>query len=165
MKKKLYNAFFLASGTGRSAYALTSFDAALLDAKVGDVNIVRMSSIVPPGCRQTETAELFPGDIVPMAYASCTSDNSGSLISAAVAAAIPDKFGLPGVIMEDSGVVSEKECLSIVKKMAEEAMHNRGIKDFSISSASSSAEVFSGTHTTVFAGVVLYDEGVYVADS
>ena len=48
------DAIFLTKGVGRHSEKLTSFELALRDARIAEYNLVRVSSIFPPGCR------LFP---------------------------------------------------------------------------------------------------------
>jgi arginine decarboxylase len=43
--------FDLVVGSGEGATPLNSFDAALLDAGIGNLNLVRVSSILPPGAQ------------------------------------------------------------------------------------------------------------------
>jgi len=52
---------------------LNAFDMALLDAGVGDTNLVRMSSIVPPSCKEVEGMLLPKGGLIPIAYGSISS--------------------------------------------------------------------------------------------
>ena len=83
--------FFLVSGSSEGFSLLNAFDGALLASGVGDTNLVRMSSILPPGCEETIPAPVpMPqGALVPVAYASLYSDVPGEIISAAVAIGIP----------------------------------------------------------------------------
>ena len=43
--------YFLVSGASEGFTSLNAFDGALLSAGIGDTNIVKMSSIVPPRCQ------------------------------------------------------------------------------------------------------------------
>jgi arginine decarboxylase len=56
--------FFLVSGVGYGSTELTSFDAALLDAGIGDFNLVRMSSIMPPGFSQAKMTKPTRSDSI-----------------------------------------------------------------------------------------------------
>ena len=82
--------YFMACGSAEGVTELNAFDAALLRAGVGDTNLVRVSSILPPGCEEVELPPLPPGALVPAAYASVTSATPGEVITAAVAVAIPE---------------------------------------------------------------------------
>ena len=46
--------YFMAHGCAEGVTELNAFDAALLRAGVGDTNLVRVSSILPPGCEEME---------------------------------------------------------------------------------------------------------------
>jgi len=149
--------FFLVSGSSDGFSLLNAFDGALLASGVGDTNLVRMSSILPPGCKEIKPrpASLPQGALVPTAYASIHSDVPGEVISSAVAIGIPKDPNLAGLIMEYSARAEEKVVAEQVKKMAEKGMElrNRPIKE--IMSISATYRVV--TIGAVFAGVVLWD--------
>lgn len=52
---------YVSTGTGSARTPLAAFDAALTAAGVGDFNLVRLSSVVPPGSRIVEVDRLDPG--------------------------------------------------------------------------------------------------------
>ena len=149
--------FFLVGGSSSGYSLLNAFDGALLDSGVGDTNIVRMSSILPPRC-----IELIPrpdslpqGALVPVAYASLTSNIPGEIISSAVAIGIPEDPDLAGLIMEYSAksnreTVEYEVCNMVFKGME---MRKRKIKEVKSISASMIVETIGAT----FAGVVLWD--------
>jgi len=117
--------YFLASGASEGFTSLNAFDGALLRAGIGDTNIVRMSSIVPPRCQLISPVPLPPGSLVPTAYASITSDVPGQIIASAVAVALPKEPHYPGLIMEHSGRGSKVEIEEMVRQMALEGMKLR----------------------------------------
>lgn len=80
---------FSDSGKRVASTELNAFDAALLDAGVGDTNLIKMSSILPPGAVEIERLTLKKGSFIPLAYGDRTSDIYGEKISAAVAVGIP----------------------------------------------------------------------------
>jgi len=123
--------YFLVSGASEGFTSLNAFDGALLTAGIGDTNIVKMSSIVPPRCQLISPVPLPPGALIPTAYASITSDVPGQLISSAVAVALPENPDYPGLIMEYSARGSKAEIEETVRQMAIEGMKVRGrvIKD------------------------------------
>jgi len=118
--------FFLTSGKGEGSSELTAFDSALLDAGIGDLNLVRVTSIIPPGCSQVDAAELPPGALAPAALATITSSETKKVISAAIAVALPVDLRLPGVIMEFTGAVPAHEAEQRARQMTVEAMKLRG---------------------------------------
>jgi len=117
--------FFLTAGSAEGYTPLNAFDAALLDARVGDVNLVKLSSILPPGCRHVERIVLEPGSLTPVAYASITSHLPGETIAAAVACGVPADPDQPGVIMEYSARGSAHSAEEIVREMAKQAFDVR----------------------------------------
>lgn len=149
--------FFLVSGASEGFSLLNAFDGALLASGVGDTNLVRMSSILPPGCQEMKPppVPMPQGALVPVAYASLYADLPGEVISAAVAIGIPQDASRAGLIMEYSARAEEKIVVEQVKKMVEKGMElrNRPIKE--IMSISATYKVVS--IGAVFAGVVLWD--------
>jgi len=149
--------FFLVSGSSEGFSLLNAFDGALLASGVGDTNLVRMSSILPPGCQEIKPppVPLPQGALVPTAYASIYSDVPGETISAAVAIGIPKDSSRAGLIMEYSARAEEKAVLEQVKRMAEKGMEvrNRPIKEIMAISATHKVV----TVGAVFAAVVLWD--------
>ncbi len=146
--------YFLVAGVGEGYTALNSFDAALLDAGIGNTNLVKMSSIIPPNCEEVEPLTLPYGALVPVAYASITTDLSEEVISAAVAVAIPEDNKKPGLIMEYSSRGRKEDIENIVRNMAKKGMEMRGEKIKEIKSISIQHRVKKTG--TAFASVVLW---------
>jgi len=121
-------AFFLVAGAGDASHALIAFDRALLAAGVGDVNLVKLSSIVGPRCIRVEPLSLVPGSLVPAAYAWITCDQPRQRIASAVAVAHPADPSRASLVTEHSAVASKNEVEEIVIAMAEEGMVSRGLK-------------------------------------
>jgi arginine decarboxylase len=148
--------FFLVSGSSEGFTLLNAFDGALLVSGVGDTNLVKMSSILPPGCQEMtpRPVSLPQGALVPIAYASLCSDAPGEVISAAVAIGIPEDGTRAGLIMEYSARAEESVVKAQVKKMVEKGMdlRNRAIKEIMAISATCRVTGIGA----VFAGVVLW---------
>jgi len=123
--------YFLVSGASEGYTPLNAFDGALLQAGIGNTNIVKMSSIVPPHCKAISPISLPPGSIVPAAYVCITSDVPDEIISAGVAVALPDDENQNGLIMEYSAKGERRKIEEIVRNMAVEGIKLRGweIKD------------------------------------
>ncbi|MBZ0263118.1 arginine decarboxylase, pyruvoyl-dependent [bacterium] len=123
--------FFLSAGASEGYSPLNAFDAALLNAGVGDVNLVKLSSILPPNCEQVDPFEHQPGALTPVAYASMNSSLTGEIIAGAVACGVPVDDKLPGVIMEYSARGSAENAEEIVREMVRQAfeIRNRELKD------------------------------------
>ena len=93
-------AIFLTKGVGRHREKLTSFELALRDARIAEFNLVRVSSIFPPGCKvvsiQDGLKTLTPGQIVYTVMYDNSTDEPHRLIAASVGLAIPadkDQYG------------------------------------------------------------------------
>jgi len=149
--------FFLVSGSSEGFSLLNAFDGALMDSGIGDTNLVKMSSILPPECQEFSSSliKLPQGALVPVAYASLSSDTPGEVISAAVAIGIPEDKSLAGLIMEYSARAEKSVVVEQVKKMVEKGMEmrKRAIKE--IKTVSSTCKIIN--IGAVFAGVVLWD--------
>jgi arginine decarboxylase len=146
--------YFFCCGSAEAPTPLNAFDAALLDAGIGNTNLIKISSILPPSCREITLPEVFSiGILLPTAWVSFNSNSTNEQISAAVALAIPQDLSLPGVIMEHAGAGSAKGIERYAREQAKAAMQIRGISSFEIKSISISHQVVSCG--TVFAAIVL----------
>lgn len=118
--------FIIVAAAAEANHALTAFDAALLKAGLGNVNLVRLSSILPPGCRETDGIKFPPGSFVPTAYGATSSEKKGELIAAAVGVGFSaESFG---VIMEHAGHCSAEAAQAKVEAMIKEAFSNRDLE-------------------------------------
>jgi len=146
--------YFLTAGASEGFMPLNAFDGALLDAGVGNTNLVKMSSILPPACTLITPVKLPYGALVPVAYAAISSQLPGEKIAAAVAVCIPEDSSKPGLIMEYSAKGHKEEVEDIVRNMALEGMKMRGEKVKEVKSISKEHKI---EHTgAVWAGVVLW---------
>jgi len=153
--KNIPDIHFFCAGASEGLTELTSFDGALLAAGVGNTNLIKMSSILPPNSKEVAPFSIKPGSFVPLAYADITSAEPGETISAAVAIAIPDDRNINGVIMEHHNHAPLSYVEKKVREMAEESMKMRGIKNFTIKSKGIEHKVVN--IATAFAAVVLWD--------
>lgn len=117
--------YCLVKGAGDARMPLNAFDKALLNAGVGDTNLMRVSSIVPPGCREVFKVDLPKGALIPIAYAEITSSVPGEIVSAAVAVGIPEDEEEAGVIMEHEAISPLDETRRIVEQMVTDAFGYR----------------------------------------
>ena len=152
---KMPTRYFLASGSSEGYTALNAFDGALLKAGIGNTNIVKMSSIVPPHCQKVSPIPLPPGALVPVAYASITCDAPGEIISAGVAVALPEDEDQNGLIMEYSAKGKKQEIEEKVRNMAVEGMKYRGWKIKELTSIAVEHKVIK--IGAALAAVVLWD--------
>jgi len=95
--EQLYNltptSMFLTKGRGISSEKLSSFEMALRDAGIAHLNLVRVSSIYPPGCniitRQKGLTKLRPGQVCCVVMSDCSTNEPNRLIAASVGLAVP----------------------------------------------------------------------------
>ncbi len=146
--------YFLVAGYAEGPTPLNAFDNALMAAGVGNTNLVRMSSIVPPAAKEIPPIKLPYGALIPIAYAEETGEEHGTMVTAAVAVGIPEDPTLPGVIMEHHMRGEESACREIVIEKVNYAFSARGYKlaDVKLISA---AGIVKGVGSA-FAGVVLW---------
>ena len=118
--------FTLVAGHGEGGTPLNAFDVALVEAGIGNLNLLRVSSILPPSTQLTKNLEIPAGSLTPTAYGFITSSQPGQVIAAAIGVGIgsPDSFG---VIMEFEGYCTRDEAESSVRKMVEEGFERRGL--------------------------------------
>ncbi len=145
--------YFLCAGAAEGKTPLNAFDAALLNAGVGDCNLVKLSSILPPNCALVEPFRPAPGALTPVAYAHMSATLPGEVISAAVACGVPEDPELPGVIMEYSARGSAENAEAIVRDMVEFAFETRqrSLKEIHSISAEHKVDLLC----SVFAAVVM----------
>lgn len=135
-------------GHAEGGTPLNAFDNALLAAGIGNINLIKVSSIVPPDVAIIELPKLKPGALVPTAYAAMTSDVPGQTVAAAVGYALPDDPAKPGVIMEFHDFATRAEAERVVGGMLREAFRVRGeeIRE---------TRIFAVEHKVVRAGCAL----------
>lgn len=115
--------FTLCAGSAEGPTRLNAFDNALLAAGIGNLNLLRVSSVLPPGCREVGKLSIPPGSLTPTAYGTITSSTPGERIAAAVAVGFTENSF--GMIMEYSGVCTKEEAERKVSHMVEEAFKQR----------------------------------------
>jgi arginine decarboxylase len=114
------------AGHAEGGTSLNAFDNALLMAGIGNINLIKVSSIVPPEVAIVELPKIRPGALVPTAYAAITSETPGETIAAAVGYALPDDPAKNGVIMEFHGAGTRAEAERAIDAMLAEAFRMRG---------------------------------------
>jgi arginine decarboxylase len=95
---------FLTKGVGKHKEKLASFEMALRDAKIAHFNLVRVSSILPPGARivgcDTGLKKLLPGQIVFAVISDNATNEPHRLIAASVGVARPKDTHKHGYLSE-----------------------------------------------------------------
>jgi arginine decarboxylase len=125
------------AGHAEGGTPLNAFDNALLAAGIGNINLIKVSSILPPDVPVIELPKIQPGALIPTAYAAMTSETPGETIAAAVGYAVPDDPAKNGVIMEYHGVATRAEAERQIHLMLDEAFRVRGetIKERGVAAA------------------------------
>lgn len=83
----------IVSGKDEGPTKLNAFDNALSDAGIGDVNLIKVSSMLAGNAEIVELPKLNPGAMVNCVLSEVTSDVPGEVITATVAVAIGEKLG------------------------------------------------------------------------
>jgi arginine decarboxylase len=114
---------FFTRGVGKHRQNLQSFESALRDAGIAQQNLVRVSSIYPPGCRiisrRAGLERLSPGQITFCVLAEARTDEPNRLVSAGIGLAIPAKGEQFGYISEHHGYgMTERKTGDMVEDMA-----------------------------------------------
>jgi len=107
--------FFLTKGVGKHKEQLQSFELALRNAGIEHCNIVRVSSIVPPGCkllsRERGLKLIRPGEITFIVLARNSTNEPHRLIASSIGVAIPSG-------KQDYGYLSEHDSFGQTDEVA-----------------------------------------------
>ena len=113
-------------GRAEGGTALNAFDNALLAAGIGNINLIKVSSILPPEVPVIDLPKIKLGALIPTAYAAMTSETPGETVAAAVGYAVPDDPAKNGVIMEFHDKATREEAERAIVHMLAEAFRARG---------------------------------------
>ena len=95
---------FFTKGVGKHREKLTSFELALRSAGIAACNLVRVSSIFPPGCRilprATGVRKLKPGQVAFVVMSEAATREPHRLVAATIGVAIPRDRRLFGYLSE-----------------------------------------------------------------
>ena len=98
----------IVSGKDEGPTRLNAFDNALTDAGIGDVNLIKVSSMLGKNTRVKKLPKLKAGAMVNCVLSSVTSSKPGDTITAVVAVAIGEKLGC---VVETTGTNKDKQDL------------------------------------------------------
>ncbi|MGN1363690.1 MAG: pyruvoyl-dependent arginine decarboxylase [Methanobrevibacter sp.] len=116
----------IVSGKAEGPTRLNAFDNALSDAGIGDVNLIKVSSMLGKQTEIVELPKLKPGAMVNCVLSNITSSNKGDTITACVAVAIGDELGC---VVETTNVnVSHEENRKEAVEMVKYMMRKRNVK-------------------------------------
>lgn len=111
----------IVSGKDEGPTKLNAFDNALTAAGIGDVNLIKVSSMLAGKAEVLPLPKLEAGSMVNCVLSTITSSNKGDQITAVVAVAIGDELGC---VVEKTGTNEDseelkKEAIFMVKYMME----------------------------------------------
>ncbi len=114
---------FFTKGVGKHKHSLQSFEVALRNAGIAPLNLVKVSSIFPPGCkiisRRRGLNMLKPGQITYVVLAESRTNEPNRLACAGIGLATPASGQHYGYISEHHGYgLTERKCADLVEDMA-----------------------------------------------
>lgn len=142
----------LVAASAEGETMLNSFDNALLQSGLGNINLLRISSILPPQSTYEPDLEFPPGSLVPTAYGYVISEKEQECIAACVGIGL--SLNSFGVIMEYAARGTKKEAEEAVARMLENAFAVRGLTLDEVKLAST--EHIVAKIGCAFAGVALW---------
>ncbi|MFP4000769.1 MAG: pyruvoyl-dependent arginine decarboxylase [Thermoplasmata archaeon] len=111
------------SGTGRSSISsLNAFDRAMVDASIGEFNLIEVSSVLPVGIEKVDEISNEVGDFVPSVLAKATGRDSELAAGIAWGFRDDDKGGY---VMEHS-IVSERIDMDVFEQELRERLFDMG---------------------------------------
>ena len=119
------NVVWASAGAAEGDTELNAFDNALLAARVGNLNLIRISSVLPQDATVLEEApQIRPGALVPTVYSVHVSARPGETVAAAVGIGVAE--GSHGMIYESHGT-SRHQVEATVRQMIDEGFARRGL--------------------------------------
>ncbi|WP_296891021.1 pyruvoyl-dependent arginine decarboxylase [uncultured Methanobrevibacter sp.] len=144
----------IVSGKDEGPTKLNAFDNALSDAGIGDVNLIKVSSMLAGNTQITDLPELKAGSMINCVLSEITSDNPGDVITAVIAVAIGEELGC---VVETTGInKKENDLIDEAKFMVTYMMEKREveIKQLIVKKATATVENIA----SVVASVVYLEE-------
>lgn len=146
----------IVSGKSEGPTKLNAFDNALTDAGIGDVNLIKVSSMLAGNAEIEELPKLKAGAMVNCVLSEVTSNNPGDNIAAVIAVAIGEELGC---VVEATGI-NEKldDLIDEAKMMVEYMMDKRKveIKDLIIESSTTTVKEIA----SVVASVIYLNDSI-----
>lgn len=133
---------------------LNAFDNALSDAGIGDVNLIKVSSMLAGNTEIMDLGKLKAGSMVNCVLSTVTSDNPGDEITAVIAVAIGNELGC---VVETTGINKEKqELIDEAEFMVKYMMEKREVEinELIVKEATTTVECIA----SVVASVVYLEE-------
>ena len=130
----------IVSGNAEGPTELNAFDNALYEAEIGDVNLIKVSSMLEENTKVERLPKLKAGSMVNCVLSSITSDKPNDKLIACIAVAIGDELGCvieKSAVNEDIEKVKE-EAVKMVRYMMDK--RNVEIKDLIVEEAHHTVE-------------------------
>ncbi len=129
---------WLTSGIGEGGTRLNAFDKALFSAGVANLNLVKVTSILPAGAKVVDLklagqqVDIPFGCLVPTVYTTIACDTPGQRIACGLVLAVPEDLERNGVIFEVSMVGDGQQVARILDGMVEEACRLRRMENYRV---------------------------------
>ena len=115
----------IVTGKDEGPTKLNAFDNALSDAGIGDVNLIKVSSMLSANAEIQELPKLKAGAMVNCVLSEVTSDNPGDVITAVIAVAIGNELGC---VVETTGINKDTdELIGKAEEMVRYMMEKRDV--------------------------------------
>ena len=115
----------IVSGKDEGPTKLNAFDNALSDAGIGDVNLIKVSSMLSANAEIQELPKLKAGAMVNCVLSEVTSNNPGDVITAVIAVAIGNELGC---VVETTGINKDTdELIGKAEEMVRYMMEKRDV--------------------------------------
>lgn len=125
MNQLLPKKVFVTTGKGESNTSeINAFDRALIYAGIGELNLVKVSSILPENCKEISPIKIKPGTITFTVLSRCDGKR-GERISAGIGFAFLKDNKEFGMVAEDSGNKSEEEVEKELRNKLQEMASSR----------------------------------------
>ena len=116
----------IVSGKDEGPTKLNAFDNALTDAGIGDVNLIKVSSMLGKNTQIEDLPKLKAGSMVNCVLSEITSDTPGDEITVVIAVAIGDELGC---VVETNGINKKQdELIDEAKFMVTYMMEKREVE-------------------------------------
>ncbi len=139
----------IVSGHDEGPTKLNAFDNALSNAGIGDVNLIKVSSMLASNTEIYELPKLKAGAMVNCVLSEITSDNPGDEIIAVIAVAIGEELGC---VVETTGINKDNdEIINEAKDMVKYMMKKRDveIKDLIVEYSTATVENIASVVSSV----------------
>jgi len=152
MRTLIPKGFFVTGGKAIGKFSeLNAFDNALKDAGIANCNLVEVSSIIPPNCREVPPRDIPVGSITYTVLSKAYGRNGK--ISAGIAWGFAEKEGF-GIVAEAYGSMDESVTRKILLERIHEMANVRGIRLRNVKYKIETLDVPKGSYGCVVVALV-----------